>query len=143
MSDHLWEKHLITKWGKVLGPAAHREWKCSLSSSYHLDSPSHQIGGHPLGFDKIISLIRSVSSVFLNDDDNKRKRYAASSLPLDATMSFYLSLETGRFWFPAQVYNREVKNHFTNIVTYSIQSFFLDLIIKVVVTFWCKSRMGM
>ncbi|KAF2546523.1 hypothetical protein F2Q70_00019848 [Brassica cretica] len=103
VSDHLWEKHLITKWGKVLGPAAHREWKCYLSSSYHLDSPSHQTG-HPLGFDKIISLIRSV---FRNDDDNKRKRYAASSLPLDSTMSFYLSLETGRFWFPAQVYNRE------------------------------------
>lgn len=115
VSDHLWEKHLITKWGKVLGPAAHRDWRCYLSSSCHLDSPNHRIGHHPLGFDKIISLIRSISS-----GDEKRKRYAASSLPLDSTMSFYLSLETGRFWFPAQVYNREVKkkNQFTNIVTY-------------------------
>ncbi|CAH2038199.1 unnamed protein product [Thlaspi arvense] len=104
VSDHLWEKHLMTKWGKILGPAARREWKCYLSSSYHLDSP-HRQTGHPLGFDKIISLIRSISSVF-RDGDKQRKRYA-SSLPLDSTMSCYLSLETGRFWFPAQVYNRE------------------------------------
>ncbi|KAL0723366.1 hypothetical protein Bca4012_037965 [Brassica carinata] len=105
VSDHLWEKHLITKWGKVLGPAAHREWRCYLSSSCHLDSPRSQTG-HPLGFDKIISLLRCISSV-LRDGDNKQKKGYASSLPLDSTMSFYLSLETGRFWFPAQVYNRE------------------------------------
>ncbi|KAL1216991.1 F-box protein [Cardamine amara subsp. amara] len=103
VSDHLWEKHLKTKWGKILGPAAHREWQCYLSSStYHLDSPHHQTGN--LGFAKIISLIRSISSVFR--DDKQRKRFA-SSLPLDSSMSCYLSLETGRFWFPAQVYNRE------------------------------------
>lgn len=104
VSDHLWEKHLMAKWGKILGPAARREWKCYLSSSYHLGSPRHQ-AGHPLGFDKIISLIRSLSSVF-RDGDKQRKGYAPS-LPLDSTMSCYLSLETGRFWFPAQVYNRE------------------------------------
>uniref|UniRef100_A0A1J3H8C4 F-box protein n=1 Tax=Noccaea caerulescens TaxID=107243 RepID=A0A1J3H8C4_NOCCA len=103
VSDHLWEKHLMTKWGKILGPAAHRQWKCFLSSSRDLDSPNHQTG-HPCA--KIISLIRSLSSVF-RADSKQRKRCAASSLLLDSTMSCYLSLETGRFWFPAQVYNRE------------------------------------
>lgn len=105
VSDHLWEKHLNTKWGKILGPAALREWQCYLSSTHHLDSPHHQTGN--LGFAKIISLIRSISSIFR--DDKQRKRFA-SSLPLDSSMSCYLSLETGRFWFPAQVYNREVIN---------------------------------
>ncbi|KAL0732689.1 hypothetical protein Bca4012_008898 [Brassica carinata] len=101
VSDHLWEKHLMNKWGKVLGPAAHREWKCYLFSSHHLDSPHHQT----VGFGKIISLLRSISSV-LRDDNRQRKGFA-SSRPVDSTMSFYISLETGRFWFPAQVYNRE------------------------------------
>ncbi|CAH8263772.1 unnamed protein product [Arabidopsis lyrata] len=102
VSDHLWEKHLKTKWGKILGPSAHKEWQCYLSSPYHLDSPHHQTSHH--GLTKIISLIRSLSSIL--GDDNHRRRYP-SSIPLDSTMSFYLSLETGRFWFPAQVYNRE------------------------------------
>ncbi|CAF2051289.1 BnaA09g47460D [Brassica napus] len=103
VSDHLWEKHLVNKWGKVLGPAAHREWKRYLSSSSrHLDSsPRNQTGNHPLGFDTIISCLRYISSV-LRDGDRQRK-----ALPVDSTMSFYISLETGRFWFPAQVYNRE------------------------------------
>lgn len=107
VSDHLWQKHLNTKWGKILGPAALREWQCYISSTYHLGSPHHQTGNH-LGFAKIVSLIRSLSSVF-RDDDKQRRKYA-SSLPLDSTMSCYLSLETGSFWFPAQVYNREVIN---------------------------------
>ncbi|KAL4326943.1 hypothetical protein AHAS_Ahas13G0050600 [Arachis hypogaea] len=32
---------------------------------------------------------------------------AGSSLPSDSMMTWYLALETGNFWFPAQVYNRE------------------------------------
>lgn len=102
VSDHLWEKHLVSKWGKILGPAAYREWKCYLSSSHHLDSSPR---GHPLGLDKLIACLRSMSSV-LRDDDSKQRK----ALPVDSTMSFYISLETGRFWFPAQVYNREVIN---------------------------------
>ena len=31
-----------------------------------------------------------------------------NSLPDDSIMSWYLSIEKGKFWFPAQVYNREV-----------------------------------
>ncbi|XP_023640600.1 F-box protein At2g26850 isoform X2 [Capsella rubella] len=102
VSNHFWEKHLMTKWGNILGPAAHKEWQCYISSPYYLDS-HHQQTRHP-GMAKIISLIRSLSTIF--QDDNQRGIYA-SSLLLDSTMSFYLSLETGRFWFPAQVYNRE------------------------------------
>ncbi|KAF2308242.1 hypothetical protein GH714_038076 [Hevea brasiliensis] len=31
----------------------------------------------------------------------------STSLPVDSIMAMYLSLERGKFWFPAQVYNRE------------------------------------
>ncbi|KAI6669640.1 hypothetical protein NL676_004525 [Syzygium grande] len=62
VSDHLWERHMKQKWGRVIGPAAYREWKC------------------------------------------EKQRIP---LPTDSIMSWYLALETGKFCFPAQVYNRE------------------------------------
>jgi len=36
-----------------------------------------------------------------------------SSAPVldDSIMSWYLSMDNGKFWFPAQVYNREVPSH--------------------------------
>ncbi|KAL5997378.1 hypothetical protein ACLOJK_008308 [Asimina triloba] len=34
-------------------------------------------------------------------------RKPKSSLPVDSMMSWYLALHSGKFWFPAQVYNRE------------------------------------
>lgn len=104
VSDHIWEKHLHSKWGNILGPAARTEWQSYISSTNHL----HSHHRNPLRFPKIVSLIRSFSSVF--QDVNKQRRKYESSLPLDSTMSCYLSLETGNFWFPAQVYNREVIN---------------------------------
>ncbi|PKI57784.1 hypothetical protein CRG98_021851, partial [Punica granatum] len=27
VSDYLWERHMKQKWGRVIGPAAYREWK--------------------------------------------------------------------------------------------------------------------
>ncbi|KAG8367823.1 hypothetical protein BUALT_Bualt16G0112700 [Buddleja alternifolia] len=32
------------------------------------------------------------------------------SLPVNSVMFFYLALESGKFWFPAQVFNREVQH---------------------------------
>ncbi|KAJ6741693.1 F-BOX-LIKE PROTEIN [Salix viminalis] len=57
-SDHLWERHLTQKWGRVIGESAHKEWQWHIPSN-------------------------------------------------DSIMALYLSLESGKFSFPAQVYNRE------------------------------------
>ncbi|XP_010557458.1 PREDICTED: F-box protein At2g32560 [Tarenaya hassleriana] len=118
VSDHLWEKHLKMKWGKILGPAAHREWQWYIASGNDLGCVDKQAGHR--GFVKLVSLIRSISSLFRSKvvnslnfdgfgDENKQQRQSnsSSSLPVDSIMNWYLALETGRFWFPAQVYNRE------------------------------------
>ncbi|EOY08845.1 F-box family protein isoform 2 [Theobroma cacao] len=101
-SDHLWEKHMKQKWGKVIGDAAHREWQWHIASRKrpNLLGPSKQKG-----------FLGSLTNMWpfswftpnLEGSSSQRK----TDLPNDSMMSWYLSLETGKFWFPAQVYNRE------------------------------------
>ncbi|XP_022995101.1 F-box protein At2g32560-like [Cucurbita maxima] len=101
ISDRLWEKHIQRKWGKVIGQAAYREWQWYLAS---------RAGASNLKQNKQKSIIRllsfgwSLSWIRSKANDNNTQR---NSLPVDSIMSWYLALETGRFWFPAQVYNRE------------------------------------
>lgn len=91
-SNHLWEPLLKAKWGKIVGVDAYREWQWNVA------------------FDKVdyrccifwtciwpFSLLHS-------DENGKKKR---DDLPLDSLMARYCALESGQFWFPAQVYNRE------------------------------------
>ncbi|XWS58997.1 hypothetical protein CRYUN_Cryun08bG0082400 [Craigia yunnanensis] len=102
-SDHLWEKHMKQKWGKVIGGAVYREWQWHIASRKrpNLSGPSKQKG-----------FLVSLSNMWpfswfipnLQSSSNQQKK---SDFPADSIMSWYLSLETGKFWFPAQVYNRE------------------------------------
>ncbi|XP_021278384.1 F-box protein At2g32560-like isoform X2 [Herrania umbratica] len=100
ISDHFWVKHLKKKWGRVIGPAAYREWQWHTAS--RKDS-SHVKQGKPKGLMRILSIVRPFWWVKSKVDDSSKQ----SSLPDDSIMCWYLALETGRFWFPAQVYNRE------------------------------------
>ncbi|XP_061375347.1 F-box protein At2g26850-like isoform X1 [Gastrolobium bilobum] len=103
VSDHLWERHLKQKWGRVISPAAYREWKWHIASK-------RNFGGLKLG--KQRGLMRFVSLRWpfpwmrLKVDANNSSKQR-SSLPVDSVINWYLALETGNFWFPAQVYNRE------------------------------------
>ncbi|KAF9599392.1 hypothetical protein IFM89_036949 [Coptis chinensis] len=92
-SDHLWERHMKEKWGKVIGKAACRQWQWHIATKkdYSFNKSTHK-GLWPL------SWIRSTL-------DNHSK--PMSPLPVDSIMSRYISFESGKFWFPAQVYNRE------------------------------------
>ncbi|CAN1345497.1 F-box protein At2g32560 [Linum perenne] len=97
-SDDLWEKHLNQKWGKVIGRASSRSnWR-------QWDDPDAS-SGTPKEW--LVNVARSLlSSIGLNGDYFSRKE--ESRLGVDSTaMAWYLALESGRFWFPAQVYNRE------------------------------------
>ncbi|KAA8517942.1 hypothetical protein F0562_015416 [Nyssa sinensis] len=91
-SDHLWEKHVNKKWGKLIGnAAAYREWQWQPT----LVDRTKQRG-----------LFGSVSSVWpLSWITPTEQRH--SSLPVDSVMDLYIALESGKLWFPAQVYNRE------------------------------------
>ncbi|KAE8735532.1 F-box protein [Hibiscus syriacus] len=99
-ADHFWEKHMKNKWGRIIGPAAIREWQWHVA--LRKDS-NHSKQGRPKGLMMILSIVRPSWWIKPKVDD----RCKPSSLPDDSIMSWFLSLENGRFWFPAQVYNRE------------------------------------
>lgn len=106
-SDHVWDKHMKQKWGRVIGDAAYREWQCQVALRKRERMKKHM--GKKNG---VLEFIRNVF-VFswirpkLEGNQFEEKR-SPISLPMDSTMTRYLSLEKGEFWFPAQVYNREV-----------------------------------
>ncbi|KAL2239975.1 UNVERIFIED_CONTAM: F-box protein [Sesamum indicum] len=98
-SDHLWERHMKNKWGRIVGPAAYREWQfhvVSGKSSIYQDKQKGLMG-------YLIQLwpFALIRSSFSNI--SKKQSFP----PVDSIMSWYLALESGKFWFPAQVYNRE------------------------------------
>ncbi|KAL5580323.1 hypothetical protein UlMin_012765 [Ulmus minor] len=101
LSDRLWEKHMKQKWGRIIGPAAYREWQWHISTRTdlgNLKQAKHR------GLMRILSISWPFSWIRSKVDDNTKQK---TSLPVDSIMAWYLSLETGRFCFPAQVYNRE------------------------------------
>ncbi|KAG2242783.1 hypothetical protein Bca52824_095378 [Brassica carinata] len=76
VSDHLWEKHMEKKWGRLMGAAATLEWKSHVSA---MSTERPSCGG--------------------------KRRRSSSSSSIGSVMYWYSNLESGKFWFPAQVRN--------------------------------------
>ncbi|WJX64494.1 hypothetical protein P8452_49269 [Trifolium repens] len=106
VSDHLWERHMKQKWGRVIGPVAYREWKWYVASKRSIGSLRH---GKQSSLIKFMSLRWPFSWMRMTVDAvyNNSAKKQSSYLPPDSFMTWYLALENGNFWFPAQVYNRE------------------------------------
>lgn len=104
-SDHLWERHMKNKWGRIVGPAAYREWQCHVASRKGSTFFNQGKQKGLMGYLIHLWPIALVRSGFRNISKKK-----STSPPVDSVMSWYLALESGNFWFPAQVYNREVFN---------------------------------
>ncbi|CAL4957155.1 unnamed protein product [Urochloa decumbens] len=102
--DHLWERHMSAKWGRVLGRAAKDEWRAHLASATEPGGASGGGGGKRRRWLAALSCVCPVVSWMRPKADGGK-----SSGPVldDSIMSWYLSMESGKFWFPAQVYNRE------------------------------------
>ncbi|KAK4278855.1 hypothetical protein QN277_016640 [Acacia crassicarpa] len=107
VGDYFWEKHMKQKWGRVIGPAAYRQWQCHIASKR--DDVVTLIKAKERGLLRFLpfslwpfSWIRSLK-VASNNSSSKQQ----SSLPTHSVMAWYLAVESGSFWFPAQVYNRE------------------------------------
>ncbi|XP_058078852.1 F-box protein At2g32560-like [Magnolia sinica] len=100
-SNYLWERHMKKKWGQVIGRAAYREWQWFIASRGELGVLD---GGKSKGWLGSFSCMWPIS--WLRSKINGVSK-PTSSFPVDSIMSWYLSLESGKFWFPAQVYNRE------------------------------------
>ncbi|KAF5779031.1 putative F-box domain-containing protein [Helianthus annuus] len=93
-SEYLWKQHMKRKWGRVFGFVAKKEWLLHVASQKNILD-----GAERRGF------LSKLWPVMLFKSSDERK----SSQPRDtcSAVSCYRALETGRFWFPAQVFNRE------------------------------------
>ncbi|XP_044478696.1 F-box protein At2g26850-like [Mangifera indica] len=100
-SDHLWEKHMKQKWGKLIGDSAYREWQWHIVSNKRA-SLKNQTKQKDF-FTSLYTLL-PFNWIRAKIENNSEPR---SSPPVDSIMTWYVSLESGKFWFPAQVYNRE------------------------------------
>ncbi|KAG8372137.1 hypothetical protein BUALT_Bualt12G0035100 [Buddleja alternifolia] len=100
-SDHLWEKHLNEKWGGIIGNYTYKEWHCQIASRR---APKFlPFKGQTSKFQFLSSLL----DFFLGYKSEMKNDIKVPSLPVNSIMSLYLALESGKFWFPAQVFNRE------------------------------------
>lgn len=80
VSDHFWKKLMEKKWGRLMGAAATQEWKS------HVDA---MLMGRP-------------------SCGSKRRRSSSSRVAIDSVMYWYSNLESGKFWFSAQVKKNNV-----------------------------------
>ncbi|KAK9082011.1 hypothetical protein Syun_030993 [Stephania yunnanensis] len=96
-SNYFWERHMKEKWGSVIGDAAYREWQWHIASSSSTCSSS--FNGKKK---KKARFVWSLSRILCYDRKKNRPSLSDNSI-----MSLYAALESGNFWFPAQVYNRE------------------------------------
>lgn len=98
-SDHLWQSLFQEKWARIVGPSAFHEWQRQLvmqaEQGAAVERPP-RLWGWPL------------SCLWPFTWLNLQPGQPAASPPLDSLMAWYWALESGSFWFPAQVYNREV-----------------------------------
>lgn len=99
-SDYLWEKHLKRKWSRVFGDAAYRQWKLHVAACREKERASFQHNQK-----KLLAFFHGFLPFLGSKSKSENGR---SSTTDDSIASLYVALENGSFWFPAQVYNREV-----------------------------------
>lgn len=105
-SDHLWERHMKQKWGNFLGDAAYKEWQLHVASTKRQRQTQTLLDcSNKKGYLGVFTSIWPLSIM------GRTRRELRSCLPVDSIMAWYLSIESGKFCFPAQVYNRE-NGHF-------------------------------
>ncbi|GJN37988.1 hypothetical protein PR202_gb26994 [Eleusine coracana subsp. coracana] len=108
--DHLWERHMSEKWGRVLGRSARDEWRMHLASASEAGSSAGRVsggGGKRRRWLAALSCVCPVVSWIRPRADGGSGGKSSGPVLDDSIMSWYLSMESGKFWFPAQVYNRE------------------------------------
>ncbi|VVB02922.1 unnamed protein product [Arabis nemorensis] len=104
VSDHLWNNHMEKKWSRLMGDAAVKEWNTHVStimSCLRNPNPSKRHWSS-----RLVANLKPFSWLSSNIGccGDERSSFLA---PVDSVIYWYSNLENGKFWFPAQVYNRE------------------------------------
>ncbi|KAJ7976596.1 F-box protein [Quillaja saponaria] len=97
--DNLWEKHFTQKWGKVIGDNAYREWKWHLEKRKRQNLLNQGIQNGSLGS------LEGVWPDLCLGSYLEHRGQSSSLIADDSIMAWYISLHSGKLWFPAQVYS--------------------------------------
>lgn len=98
-SDHLWEEHIKNKWDRVVGHVVNKEWQWHIAATQEgslLNQRTYHNGS--LG-----SFTGTWPNLYLGSylEDCRLLNGQRSNKFM---MTLYFALESGRFWFPAQIY---------------------------------------
>ncbi|WVZ06339.1 hypothetical protein V8G54_019685 [Vigna mungo] len=113
-SDALWEKLIKQKWGRLLGEAAYREWQwhtTKIANTQIILSLQQNQSGSCGSFSGVWPFVNFHS--YLENFIDFITLFKHSS-----KMALYICLESGRFWFPAQVYKTSRLFYYDVIVSY-------------------------
>ncbi|KAI0501764.1 hypothetical protein KFK09_016709 [Dendrobium nobile] len=103
--DELWERHMREKWNRVIGEAARREWQLQVAERRDINIRGETGRVKWKVWMGRLACLWPLS--WLKRKIESRRNVWRSSPPDSSLVSFYLALESGRFSFTAQVYNRE------------------------------------
>ncbi|ESW17507.1 hypothetical protein PHAVU_007G244800 [Phaseolus vulgaris] len=99
-SDNLWENHIKEKWGRVIGDVVYKEWEWHIGMAkdgVFLKNEQNNQSGSMGSFSGVWPNLYLGS--YLEDCKVLNGQQSNNFM-----MSLYFSLESGSFWFPAQVY---------------------------------------
>ncbi|CAK9869556.1 unnamed protein product [Sphagnum jensenii] len=103
-NDHLWQHLFHQKWARIAGPSGFRKWQ------QHLTTSSQQAGVGAV--DRSLRLWGwPLSCLWPFSWLNLQGQQPVTSPAPNSLMAWYWALESGTFWFPAQVYNQLSYDH--------------------------------
>lgn len=110
-SDALWERQIKQKWGRLLGDVALQEWQWHTTKIINIQSLllQHNQSGSCGSFSGVWPFL-SFNSYLENFIE------LISLFKNCSKMALYISLESGRFWFPVQVYKVTLINIYVNFI---------------------------
>jgi len=100
-SDPLWEVHIKQKWGRVIGDVAYKEWQWHITTAKEKgNNQSNQQNNHNGSLGSFCGTWPVLYLKSYLEDCSNLISLSRNSFK----MALYVSLENGKFWFPAQVY---------------------------------------
>ncbi|XP_028766690.1 F-box protein At2g32560-like [Neltuma alba] len=114
--DDLWKEHIRRRWGPVVGDVVYKEWKWHITSAKEENSfRIHQNNGSVGTFSG--DWPRLSLGSYLEDSEKLR-----GSLSNYFMKALYLSVENGKFWFPAQIYKGNGVSCYDALLSYESET---------------------
>ncbi|KAF7819132.1 F-box protein [Senna tora] len=97
-SNRLWEKHIQLKWGRLLGDVAYKEWEGHVKRIMN-----NEASLLPPNANGLLGTLRGVWPLLCLASYLENPRDLTFLLMSNCSnLALYISLQSGRFWFPSQ-----------------------------------------